>query len=354
MKQPVPVHILSGFLGSGKTTLLTQVLDYYKQSGQKPAVLMNELGDVNLDGMLVEDGVPMTEMLSGCICCTIRGDLGLELRELIQENSPDVIFVECTGAANPMEMLDGVTDASLLTELELKSVITIVDAAQLLEQHRKGLGKTYRLMQEQIRCATQLILNKIDLVTASDLRELERVIREWNAVAPVIATVRCQIDLTLFDRLKTESGGIIPPSQDHDIELIKPESASCAHEHGEPCTDPSHNHEEHAHSGESGLHHSHDHVMVYTHYFSGPIDSEQFEELVGRLPSNVYRAKGILRFSDTASPFMFQYAYREMDFVKITPKEELPSVAVFIGEHFSKQQLGSELKALEQAAAEKD
>lgn len=347
MKQAVPVHILSGFLGSGKTTLLTQTLDYYKQSGKKPAVLMNELGDVNLDGMLVEDGVPMTEMLSGCICCTIRGDLGMELRELIQENAPDVIFVECTGAANPLEILDGVTDASLLTELELKSVITVIDAAQLLEQYRKGVGKTFRLMQEQIRCASQLILNKTDLVAAADLGELEHVIRGWNAVAPITATVRCHIDLTLFDRLEGvtgENSGLFNQGA-----AAKQARTTCTHEHehehdGE-CTDPAHSHE---HGAES--HHSHDHVMVYTHYFKGPIDSEQFEALVGRLPSNVYRAKGILRFSDTSSPFMFQYAYREMDFIKITPKEELPNVAVFIGEHFSKQQLALELEALENGA----
>ncbi|MCR8631777.1 CobW family GTP-binding protein [Paenibacillus radicis (ex Xue et al. 2023)] len=356
MKQAVPVHILSGFLGSGKTTLLTQALDYYKQSGKKPAVLMNELGDVNLDGMLVEEGVPMSEMLSGCICCTIRGDLGLELRELIQENSPDVIFVECTGAANPMEMLDGVTDASLLTELELKSVITVVDAAQLLEQHRKGAGKTYRLMQEQIRCATHLILNKTDLIAPADLGELEIVIRGWNAVAPITATVRCHIDLTLFDRLEGEPGDLVNRSNNPDHSESDHTTCSHDHEHGAACTDPGHHHE---HEGDSPAthkeavtHHSHDHVMVYTHYFKAPIDSEQFEALVGRLPANVYRAKGILRFSDTTSPFMFQYAYREMDFVKITPKEELPSVAVFIGEHFSKQQLALELEALEKAVVE--
>jgi G3E family GTPase len=360
MKRAVPVHILSGFLGSGKTTLLTQALDYYKQTGRLPAVLMNELGDVNLDGMLVEDDVPMTEMLSGCICCTIRGDLGMELRELVQANAPDVIFIECTGAANPMEILDGVTDASLLTELELKSVITVVDAAQLLQQHRKGAGKTYRLMQEQIRCATLLVLNKTDLVSADELKELEQVIREWNGVAPVVATIRSHIDLTEFDRLDEAASGVLglaSGSRGAAGETVQ----ACTHEHSHdgPCTHPDHAHE-HSHHGEphahthAHAHDSHDHVMVHTHYFKHPIDSERFEELVGRLPANVYRAKGILRFSDTVDPFMFQYAFREMDFIKITPKEELPSVAVFIGEHFSRQQLAKELDALEHAAVQKD
>lgn len=349
MAKAVPVHILSGFLGSGKTTLLSQAIDYYKQNGKKPAILMNELGDVNLDGMLVEDDVPMTEMLSGCICCTIRGDLGLELRDLIRDNDPDVIFVECTGAANPVEILEGVTDASLLTELELKSVVTVVDAAQLLAQLDHGKSKTYRLMQDQIRCATRLILNKIDLVSPLQLPRIEQAIRQLNEVAPMTATVRCQVDLSLLEKLDNGSGAVPSTSA-----LGTGASAACdhthEHEHGESCHDPSHHHEHHEHHSHdhTASHHSHDHVMVYTHYFQGPIDSERFEALVGRLPQEVYRAKGILQFSDTASLFLFQYAYREMDFVKITPKEQVPNVAVFIGEHFSKEKLASELAALEQ------
>ncbi|WP_240418627.1 CobW family GTP-binding protein [Paenibacillus periandrae] len=357
MIKTVPVHILSGFLGSGKTTLLTQALDYYRLSGKKPAVLMNELGDVNLDGMLVDDEVPMTEMLSGCICCTIRGDLGMELRELIRDHTPDVIFVECTGAANPIEILDGVTDASLLTEMELKSLITVVDAAQLLERHSKGHGKTYKLMQDQIRCASELILNKTDLISTTDLLTLEQAIREWNPTAPMTATIRCQVDLGMFDRLDGTDEKMAAPTSGAPIE----------HDHHTSCSNPSHDdnqhdescgHAAHSHSNDQAHeyegyshHHSHDHVMVYTHYFQRPIDSEQFENLVSKLPAEIYRAKGILRFSDTSSPFLFQYAYREMDFIKITPKEEVPSVAVFIGEHFSKTKLVADLANLENAVS---
>ncbi len=199
MKQPVSVHILTGFLGSGKTTLLTRALDYFKLNGKKPAVLMNELGDVNLDGMMVDEEVPMTEMLGGCICCTIRGDLGMELKQLIQDHKPDVVFVESTGAANPMEMLDGITDASMLTEVALQSVITVVDAAQLAERSINPAGRTYRLMADQIRCATRVILNKTDLIPPSELLRLEAVIRELNPVAPIIPTVRCEMDLTVLD-----------------------------------------------------------------------------------------------------------------------------------------------------------
>lgn len=127
-EQSIPVYILSGFLGSGKTTLLVQLIEHWQQQGLRPAVVMNELGEVNLDGQIVDSTVPMTEMLGGCICCTVRGDLGLQLADLVQEESPDVIIIEATGAANPMEILDAVTETSLYMRLELKSLITVVDA----------------------------------------------------------------------------------------------------------------------------------------------------------------------------------------------------------------------------------
>ena len=104
---------------------------------------------------------------------------------------------------------------------------------------------------------------------------------------------------------------------------------------------------EHQHEARSHHHHSHSHVMAYTHFFERPVDSNAFEEFVSKLPQEVYRAKGILSFSDTSSRFLFQYAYREMDFVKITPKGDVPDVAVFIGENFAKDVIRAELLKLE-------
>ncbi len=168
----IPIVVLSGFLGSGKTTLLQHALAYYKGQGLKPAILMNELGDVNLDGSLVNGQAPTKEMLSGCICCTIRGDLGVELMNLAEEYNPDVIIVECTGVANPMEIVDAVTDASIYSSMILQSVITVVDARQFLDfasGHERN--KSYRLMQDQLRCASKLIINKTDLLAAGGVAE---------------------------------------------------------------------------------------------------------------------------------------------------------------------------------------
>ncbi|MBD2870948.1 CobW family GTP-binding protein [Paenibacillus arenilitoris] len=315
-RQATPVFLLSGFLGSGKTTLLRRLLDYCKAAGLQPAVIMNELGDANLDGQLLGGEVPMAEMLSGCICCTIRGDLGLEIGRLIDEHRPDIVFIESTGAANPMETLDGVTDAAMYKAIELRGVITVVDGPELLERGRRGKGRTYKLMREQIRCATLLLLNKADKLEPEQLVEAQQQLRELNAHAPVTATVRCAIDdWSWLD------GHAMP---------------------GRPTRNRPSGHDE-----AGGHSHAHDHVMVVTHYWRRPISSTAFEALLARLPDEIYRAKGIVTFSDTPSRFLFQYAYKESDFIRIEPQGQVNDVAVFIGEHFDKDELMRELERLE-------
>jgi G3E family GTPase len=342
MTTTVPIHILSGFLGSGKTTLLQKAIDYCNEAGLKPAVIMNEIGEINLDGLLIEAEVPMAELLSGCICCTIRGDLGMTIHNLYLESRPDVIFIECTGVANPMEIIEGVTDASLLMEVSLQSIITVVDAPHLLELSRGKQGKTYRLMQDQIRCANWLILNKSDKVTSGELHGLEGVIRQWNPYAPIEATVYCEVDLSVLQSLS----GYEIAARKQDKQHACGDGSEHRHDHLHDHDHTTGHNQHHDHDHSQGHHHSHDHVMAYTHYFDRPINSEQFEEVVSKLPKEVYRAKGILQFTDTGSRFLFQYAYHEMQFVKITPQANVPNVAVFIGESFSKETVKEALERL--------
>ncbi|MDR9854634.1 GTP-binding protein [Paenibacillus sp. VCA1] len=323
-----PIYILSGFLGSGKTTLLQRLVNDWQEQGLRPAVIMNEIGDVNLDGLLVEKRVPMTELLSGCICCSIRGDLSMEMAGLIEREHPDVIVVEATGIANPMEILDGVTEAALYMKIDLKGVITVVDSAHLLELHREQKGKTFRLMQEQIRAASCLVLNKTDRIDADGQEELRSIIARWNSFAPVLPAVRCEVNIG--DMLASLGGKIRQPEMP-------------GHRTGETEAVGERKHD----GGGAHNHTHHDHVMVYTHYLRGPVDSGEFERFVAGLPREVYRAKGVLTFSDTASRFLFQYAFREPDFLRITPQGEVPDVVVFIGEHFSKSAIEEGMRALE-------
>ncbi|MCA0756750.1 GTP-binding protein [Paenibacillus sp. N4] len=337
----IPVHLLSGFLGSGKTTLLQRLLDYYKGQGLKPAVIMNEIGDVNLDGQLLDGEVPMAEMLSGCICCTMRGDLGLEISMLIDEHRPDVIIIESTGAANPMETLDGVTEAAMYKSIDLRSVVTVVDGPELLERSRGGKGRTYKLMKEQIRCATQLLLNKADKLEPEQLVEAQQLLRELNTHAPVIATVRCMLEDWSWLAEKRPTPDFSQDYYEHEEGEACP--PGCSHHIG------GHLHDESSEPVLAVRHHSHDHVMVLTHYWRSPVSSEDFEALLQRLPDQIYRAKGIVTFTDTPSRFLFQYAYKESDFMRIDPQGHVNDVAVFIGEHFSKDWLENELALLEQS-----
>ncbi|ANS74082.1 cobalamin biosynthesis protein [Paenibacillus yonginensis] len=341
-----PIYILSGFLGSGKTTLLARLIDYWQEAGLKPAVIMNELGDVNLDGLLVKQEVPMEEMLGGCICCSIRGDLGVTIHELIQQEHPDLIVVEATGAANPMELLDGVTETALYMKLDIKPLITVVDSAYLMELFDRQQGKTYRLMQEQIRCASVLILNKTDRLESSRMQELVKLLNQSNPYASKIPAVKCEVDLR---ELLIEGEGT-QRAFDHAGESQHAHRHNQSHSRfrGPSHHDPAHPSEPGQASEEHDHHHTHSHVMVHTHYLSGPVNSEAFERLVADLPRDVYRAKGVLTFSDTNnSRFLFQYAYREPDFMKITPQGDIPDVVVFIGEHFDKEELSRKLHALE-------
>ncbi|MGG1616331.1 CobW family GTP-binding protein [Paenibacillus sp. NRS-1782] len=330
----IPIVVLSGFLGSGKTTLLQHALAYYKGQGLKPAILMNELGDVNLDGSLVNGQAPMKEMLSGCICCTIRGDLGVELMNLAEEYKPDVIIVECTGVANPMEIVDAVTDASIYSSMILQSVITVVDARQFLDfasGHERN--KSYRLMQDQLRCASKLIINKTDLLAAGELQKVQALVKEINPYALTVSTQTSDVDAGIFFSLQGE--------ERMHVSRQKESIADSGNDHH---YDHQHSHHEH---GEH--YHSYDHVVVHTHFFGQPVPRSEFEQLFRSLPAEIYRAKGIVRFLESEGQMMFQFAYRELEIIPIRPQKPVNDVAVVMGENFSASEIEERLRKLEAA-----
>jgi G3E family GTPase len=344
----IPIVVLSGFLGSGKTTLLQHALAYYKEKGLKPAILMNELGDVNLDGSLVNGQAPMKEMLSGCICCTIRGDLGVELMNLADEYKPDVIIVECTGVANPMEIVDAVTDASIYSSMILQSVITVIDAHQFLDfASGNERSKSLRLMQDQLRCASKLIINKTDLLAAGELQKVQALVKELNPYALTVSTQRSDVDAGIFFSTQGEERMDVSRHKESAVDIKSKHSHSENHLHTYD-----HDHRDHAHGHEHGEHyHSYDHVVVHTHFFGQPVPRSEFEQLFRSLPAEIYRAKGIVRFLESEGQMMFQFAYRELEIIPIRPQKPVNDVAVVMGENFSASEIEEQLRKLE--AAEK-
>ncbi|MFD0670209.1 CobW family GTP-binding protein [Cohnella sp. GCM10027633] len=321
----VPVHILTGYLGSGKTTLLNKLAADARARGLKLAVLLNEVGDVNVEADLLGGDIPMAEMLGGCICCQLRGDVAMEIVRIVREHRPDVVWIESTGVAQPLDIMDGVAEASLYERVALHGIVTVVDARHLLDRVRIGSGRTLKLMIEQIRAAGTLVLNKIDLIGPAEREELTGALSGWNARARVFAVERASVDIASL----------------YDDKSDVPESA---HRHGPSCDE----HCDHEHARDDGAPEArmHDHVSALTYYLRGPIDSHAFERFLAGLPEGVYRAKGIVTFGDTTGRFLFQYAYREKDFMRITPQGTVHDVAVFIGEEFSERDLLAELDRL--------
>ncbi|MBD1380766.1 hypothetical protein IC621_11040 [Bacillus sp. IB182487] len=119
-----------------------------KMHGKRPAVIMNEIGDVNLDGLLVDDDVPVIEMLNRCFCSTIREDLSSTLLNIYRQVQPDVIVIESIGIANPLEFIEGITNASIIAGIELRLVTTVISAPHFFALTHREKSKTRRLLEE--------------------------------------------------------------------------------------------------------------------------------------------------------------------------------------------------------------
>ncbi len=323
-KPITPIYLLTGFLGSGKTTLLQRALEYCEATGRKAAVIMNELGEANVEGAALGSGVPTAELLGGCICCSSRGNAAGAIEMLVKEHRPDAIWIESTGAANPLEAIDGITEAALVVPIALRSIVTVVDGPGLMEHSRRGKGRTYKLMRDQIRAATAIVLNKADKLHPEERVLLEQTIREWNGVAGLTVATRCEVDMK--------------PLLDPDAESPIRIGGSCG------CGESDCGSHDRDQAGDA--HAGHSHVMALTHELSGAVDSEAFEAFLMALPSDVYRAKGIVTFRDTGGRFLFQFAYRESDFMRLAPDVEARDVVVLIGEHFTKEPLVEQLVRL--------
>ncbi|MFD2331913.1 CobW family GTP-binding protein [Cohnella sp. GCM10020058] len=352
-ERPVQVYVLSGYLGSGKTTVLQKLLEGSKAKGWKTAVLMNEAGDVNLDGELLAKDVPVAELIGGCICCSVKNDLGVSLLQLVQEHRPDVIWIESTGVAQPLEMMDAVTEVSMYVRLELRGLITVVDARHLLDRLRLGAGKTLRLMREQIRGAALLLLSKTDLVGPGEAEEVRAQLREWNSSAVIVDSVKGESEEDLFSLLPGAAEAMVKSRTDevhHDDHAHHDHAHHDHARHDQAQHDRVHHDHMHHHHDRHG--HSnprlHDHVHVVTHYPASRFPSEDFERFLRDLPASVYRAKGIVTFTDTAARYLFQFAYRESDFMPITPQKPVPDVIVLIGEDFSDSDMRERLTRLEE------
>jgi G3E family GTPase len=298
------VYLLSGFLGSGKTTLLKHLLLQEKRENRKVAVLMNELGRVSIDSDAVAEDVPLKELLDGCICCTIQDKLESQIQGLLIEAKPEVIYIEATGAAHPVEVLDGVVSPLFADKLECKGIITVIDGKQWLNR-RSMSPQIQQLLREQVKYANLLLINKTDLCTDDDQAKLMTEIQFMNPYAFTILTNHSKVPMEKVRTLGLDREII---TKNHPIHLDLQ-------------------------------------LRSFVYQFQHPVHQLAFEEFLKNMPDTIYRMKGYVQFTSSTYPYLFQYSYGMPVYMK--EYLNMPLNLVIIGEKVDWGELEQQLSQLE-------
>lgn len=292
-----PFVILTGFLGAGKTSFLRHFIEYQTQRSRFVAVIQNEIGEVGLDGKLLDYTV--TEIDEGCVCCSLAGNLKRALRGILERFSPDTIILETSGLANPLNLLDETAELEELVRFD--STVTIVDAANLDAALAHG-----PIAVDQIRAADIVVLNKRDSVDASRLEAVRGRVREINRRAPLFCAV--QGDLNPAWILDTDDSATVAP---------RSEEARSRHQPGENF----HTHPAHAEAG----------LWSKTLRLSRALDRKTFLQTVNAFPSSIFRAKGLIDFSDGDTTTLFQYVCGRFDLSEFRNRGVRERFLTFIG-----------------------
>ncbi len=352
MSEKIPVTVLTGYLGAGKTTLLNRILS--EPHGKRYAVIVNEFGEIGIDNELVVGAdEEVFEMNNGCICCTVRGDLIRILEGLMRRKGKfDAIIVETTGLADPAPVAQTFfVDQDVQDAAKLDAVVTVADA-KWLSARLKDAPEA----KNQIAFADVIILNKTDLVSPEELREVEARIRGINPYAALHRSVKADVPLDAvlgknafdLDRILEIEPAFLE-AEDHDHHHDHDCGPDCGHDH--------HHHDHHHHD-----HHHHDHGHGHGHggikvyhdeqmqslalTIEGDVDPNKFmpwvNELVQREGPNILRSKGILSFRGEPKRFVFQGVHMILDGDlqrDWKPDEKRNSRIVFIGRDLKEDEI---------------
>ncbi|MGN0703665.1 MAG: GTP-binding protein, partial [Lentihominibacter sp.] len=236
------VDIISGFLGAGKTTFIKELISKVYED-EKIVLIENEFGEIGIDSRFMQNsGVEVTEMNSGCICCTLVGDFARSLKQVVEEFQPDRVIIEPSGVGKLSEVADAVMAVKEDADIEISSRITVVDGKKI-KLYMKNFSEFY---SNQIENATTVVVSRTQLMDENKLKECMDILREHNSKAAIITTP--------WDRLEKN---VILDALEHGNDL-EAELMHYFHGHHEH-----HGHEHHEHGHE---HHDHDHDHCHDHH----------------------------------------------------------------------------------------
>ena len=337
-KKEVPVLLLTGYLGSGKTTLLNKILANKK--GIKFAVIVNDIGEVNIDAALIEKGGvvgqkddSLVSLQNGCICCTLKMDLVEQLKEIVDMQRFDYIVIEASGICEPAPIAQTISSIPSLGPqyiengiVRLDSIVTVVDALRMKDEFANGSDLMKQNLDEedlaslviqQIEFCNIILLNKAAEVEPKELDHLKQIIRAIQPKAKIYECNYGDVDLDLivnthkfdFEQVASSAGWIQEIEAERNEEHEEEEEHEHHHHHDDDDDEHEHHHHDHdEHEHHHHHHHDHEHeggeveeygIGTFVYYRRKPFDLGLFDEFVARKwPRDVVRAKGICYFSD--------------------------------------------------------
>ena len=342
-KQKTPITLLCGYLGAGKTTLLNRVLN--NQQGYRVAVIVNDIGEVNVDASLIAKGGNITDtsdivpLTNGCICCTLKSQMATNIEKLIKTGKYDYILIEASGVCEPMPIAQ---ELELIKNGKLDNVVGVVDAARLVDEFASGdkllkkdeIGEEdiESLLIQQIEFCSTLIINKIDLVSESDLAKVRKVVQALHPGVKVIETSQGNVpvkDILAtgsfdFDEVYASAGwckaleeGELGDDEDDDDHEHEHEHEHHHHEHHHDDDDDhdhehghEHHHHEHRHEGESEDEYG---IGTYIYYRRTPFNRNRLRAYVNNWPKDIIRCKGLAWFGDEYDmAYVFETSGRQL------------------------------------------